>query len=110
MTSERADERPDEGQIQRQPSPRRSLASKPPQDDAEDEPAYRRLRRSIRNEPEEVVTATDFIAPVNVNSWALVSAYLGLIGFCVPFFWLPVCSNGRDFCDASVAIPAKKRR
>ena len=67
MTSERADERPDEGQIQRQPSPRRSLASKPPQDDAEDELAYRRLRRSIGNEPEEVVTATDFIAPVNVN-------------------------------------------
>ena len=57
---------PDEEKIQREPNPPRPPLRVDERDD-DDELAYRRLRRSIRKEPEEVVSVTDFIVPVNVN-------------------------------------------
>ena len=88
-----SNERPDDEKIQRDPPQPPPLRARLPEDDYDprddEEPAYRRIRRSHREEPEQAVEATDFIVPTNVNPWALLSAYMGLIGFCVPIIGIP---------------------
>ncbi|MFQ3651629.1 MAG: DUF4190 domain-containing protein [Gemmataceae bacterium] len=83
-------ERPADDNIRRDPPlpPDRRAENRPYKDEDEDA-YYRRIRRSIRDEPQEVVAATDFIVPVNVNPWALAASYLGLIGFCLPLLGIP---------------------
>jgi hypothetical protein len=87
-----SNERPDDERIQRDPPPPPPLRARLPdeEDDPRDEePAYRRIRRSRHDETEQAVEATDFIVPTNVNPWALISAYMGLIGFCLPIIGIP---------------------
>jgi hypothetical protein len=85
-------ERPEDEKIQREPSPPRRALRPEDRDERDDfdpdEPAYRRVRRSPQDS-EEVVAPTDFLVPTNVNPWALVSAYMGLIGFCLPLIGIP---------------------
>jgi hypothetical protein len=37
---------------------------------------------------ESAVQPTDFLIPTNVSGWSILSCYLGLIGFCLPFIGL----------------------
>jgi hypothetical protein len=41
-----------------------------------------------RRRPRDTVEPTDFLVPTNVSGWALLSCYLGLIGFCLPVIGL----------------------
>jgi hypothetical protein len=88
--------------IRREPPP--PLRARPVDSDENEweEPPH----RQIRIDREEVIAPADLIVPINVNIWSLLAAYLGLVGFCLPFVGIPFAVLGVLF--AVLAMRSKK--